>query len=362
MSCRPPLPDPSRRTVLATGSALGGALLTSGLTTPASAAEQADQVDETTTSLQDPWRSVLDDADMVWQRMPTDLVRGPVPRQRLPRLRHLRRARRATTAVRFNVQHREVQDHRPEFGSLFGLARLPIGHFTLEPVGAITGVDWRLRPARRRADRHDHHRQGHASRSARSGPQRPLGPRRRGRHRARASGGSAGCSTRPRRSARAPPSKPLPDGYQGNPPAGSPTTTGVERRRPAAAGGRPARHRVAGADRGPGADTVRARRALLPADHGRWTGRSGRCAPRPRLPVRRAGRRPTAPGGTRYYRKSFLSVPDARIQSFYWIQLYKVASAARRRRARDGDQRPLAGADARGPPPGGTSTSSWSTG
>ena len=46
--------------------------------------------------------------------------------------------------MRFNVQHSEVQDHRPEFGSLFGLARLPIGHFTLEPVGAITGLDWRL--------------------------------------------------------------------------------------------------------------------------------------------------------------------------------------------------------------------------
>lgn len=49
-----------------------------------------------------------------------------------------------TRAVRFNVQHSEVQDHRPEFGSLFGLARLPIGHFTLEPVGTITGLDWRL--------------------------------------------------------------------------------------------------------------------------------------------------------------------------------------------------------------------------
>jgi alpha-L-fucosidase 2 len=31
-----------------------------------------------------------------------------------------------------------------------------------------------------------------------------------------------------------------------------------------------------------------------------------------------------------YYRRSFLSVPDARLQSFYWIQLYKVASATRR--------------------------------
>ena len=31
-----------------------------------------------------------------------------------------------------------------------------------------------------------------------------------------------------------------------------------------------------------------------------------------------------------YYRHSFLSIPDTRLQSFYWIQLYKVASAARR--------------------------------
>jgi len=31
-----------------------------------------------------------------------------------------------------------------------------------------------------------------------------------------------------------------------------------------------------------------------------------------------------------YYRASFLSIPDTRLQSFYWIQLYKVASAARR--------------------------------
>lgn len=50
-----------------------------------------------------------------------------------------------TTAIRFDVQHSEVQDHRPEYGSLFGLARLPIGHFTLEPAGTITGIDWRMR-------------------------------------------------------------------------------------------------------------------------------------------------------------------------------------------------------------------------
>ncbi|MGW3659856.1 glycosyl hydrolase family 95 catalytic domain-containing protein [Streptomyces sp. NPDC005151] len=31
-----------------------------------------------------------------------------------------------------------------------------------------------------------------------------------------------------------------------------------------------------------------------------------------------------------FYGKSFVSVPDARLQSFYWIQLYKIASATRR--------------------------------
>ncbi|TXK84283.1 glycosyl hydrolase family 95 catalytic domain-containing protein [Paenibacillus sp. N3.4] len=31
----------------------------------------------------------------------------------------------------------------------------------------------------------------------------------------------------------------------------------------------------------------------------------------------------------RYYRKSFVSIPDGRLQSFYWIQMYKLASATR---------------------------------
>lgn len=30
-----------------------------------------------------------------------------------------------------------------------------------------------------------------------------------------------------------------------------------------------------------------------------------------------------------YYRKSFLSIPDSKVESFYWIQMYKVASATR---------------------------------
>lgn len=131
---------PSRRTVLATGSALGGTLLAGGLPAPAAAASSAPQGS-------DPWRTVLDDADLVWQRMPKTWYEGPyLGNGFLGSGIYAEPGAEADTfqAVRFNVQHSEVQDHRPQFGSLFGLARLPIGYLTLEPVGTITGLDWRL--------------------------------------------------------------------------------------------------------------------------------------------------------------------------------------------------------------------------
>ncbi len=49
-----------------------------------------------------------------------------------------------TNSVKFTVQHAEVQDHRPQFGSAWGTCRLPVGHLTLDPVGTISAVDWRL--------------------------------------------------------------------------------------------------------------------------------------------------------------------------------------------------------------------------
>ncbi len=128
--------SPTRRTVIATGSALGGALLTGGLPAQASAADR-------TGSASDPWGAVLDDADLVWQRMPSTWYEGPYLGNGFLGSGIYAEPGREQAAVRFNVQHSEVQDHRPEYGSLFGLARLPIGYFTLEPVGTITAVDWR---------------------------------------------------------------------------------------------------------------------------------------------------------------------------------------------------------------------------
>src|SRR5689334_2163778 len=87
------------------------------------------------------WKDFLAGSDLVWKKMPTIWYDGPFLGNGF--LGSGIYAEPGKNAIRFNVQHTQVQDHRPEFGSLFGLARLPIGYLTLEPVGTITGIDWR---------------------------------------------------------------------------------------------------------------------------------------------------------------------------------------------------------------------------
>lgn len=84
------------------------------------------------------WRRVLADSDPVWRTLPAAWEEGPFLGNGF--LGTGVYAEPGANAMRFTVQHSEVQDHRPEFGSTFGLARLPIGHLTLEPVGTVTGV------------------------------------------------------------------------------------------------------------------------------------------------------------------------------------------------------------------------------
>ncbi len=131
------MPSPSRRTVLATGSALGGTLLAGGLPAQARAADHADT--------SDPWRTVLDDADLVWQRMPKTWYEGPYLGNGFlgSGIYAEPGTETGSSAVRFNLQHSQVQDHRPEFGSSASPA-CPSAGCTLELVGAITGLDWRL--------------------------------------------------------------------------------------------------------------------------------------------------------------------------------------------------------------------------
>ncbi|MEU8844662.1 Tat pathway signal sequence domain protein [Streptomyces sp. NPDC048564] len=316
------MPSPSRRTVLATGSALGGTLLAGGLPAQASAADGA--------APSDPWRTVLEDADLVWQRMPTTWYEGPFLGNGFlgsgiyaePGAGADGEAR----AVRFNVQHSEVQDHRPEFGSLFGLARLPIGHFTLEPVGTITGLDWRL-------GLRDAELTGtlatdkgtltlralvHNDRSVLAVEVTPSAGERDFQwvfHPADAISPRAAF-------------KPLPDGYRGNPPAEVAQHDGVWAAvQPLLAGGQ---HVTAWRER----STGRARTLYVHVAHSYpGTTALGRAL----KAVREASPLPySALALTHrawwhaYYRKSFLSLPDAQMQRFYWIQLYKAASAARR--------------------------------
>ncbi|MFE2182909.1 glycoside hydrolase family 95-like protein [Streptomyces sp. NPDC059455] len=223
------------------------------------------------------------------------------------------------------MQHSEVQDHRPEFGSLFGLARLPIGYFTLEPVGAITAVDWRLRLRDAELTGTITTDKGtltlralvHNSRSVMAIEVTPTSGEAAFRwvfHPAEAISPRVDF-------------KPVPDGYTGNPPAVVEDHHGVQAAvQPLLAGGQ---HVTAWRER-----TRAGRRTLyvtVAHSHPKRTARdralkdigSASALPYDALaPTHRAW-------WHAYYRKSFLSLPDARLQRFYWIQLYKVAAAAR---------------------------------
>jgi alpha-L-fucosidase 2 len=309
---------------------LGGTLAATvgavGAAAPEAAAAQAAAPGSGVRVAHDAWQRVLTDADMVWQRMPRTWYEGPFLGNA-----YLGSGIYAepggANAIRFNVQHSEVQDHRPEFGSLFGLARLPIGWFTLEPVGTTTAVDWRLRL-------HDAELTGTVTTSAGTLRLRALV------HNTRSllvvevtpSGGESGFrwafhpaeAVSPRIAFKTPP-----DGYTGNPPAETGTDGAVSVAvQPLLSGGQ---HVTAWqeADRGGQGRTLYATVAhSYPRDTARDRAvRAIRSAAALPYDVLAPDHRAWWHG---YYRKSFLSVPDARLQRFYWIQLYKAASAARR--------------------------------
>ncbi|KIF77468.1 Tat pathway signal sequence domain protein [Streptomyces sp. 150FB] len=328
----PNSPDPSRRTLLATGTALGGALVVGGAATvPAQAAARsaASPGADLTAPVrpyggphapESSWAAVLDDADLVWQTMPKVWYEGPFLGNGF--LGSGIYAEPGKNAVRFNVQHSEVQDHRPEFGTLFGLARLPIGYFTLEPVGTITAVDWRLRLR-------DAELTGTLTTTAGTLTLRAFV------HATdsllavdvTASEGEQDFAWVFHPAAAVSPRGTPPPGYTGNPPAVQEQhggTTAVVQS--LLAGGQ---HVTAWRE-----TTRGSRRTLCVSVAHSFPKTTAR--DRAVRTVDGAAHRTyealTASHRSwwhRYYGKSFLSLPDARMQSFYWIQLYKVASAAR---------------------------------
>jgi len=267
------------------------------------------------------WAGFLAGADLIWQRMPATWYEGPFLGNGF--LGSGVYAEPGANAVRFNVQHSEVQDHRPEYGSLFGLARLPIGYLTLRPVGAITGIEWRL-------DLWNAELRGTITTAA-------------GSLRLRAYVHSVQqvlsvdvTPTAGERaftwvfhpavavSPRADPvfNKPPPAGYGPNP---APVVTHVQDAevitQPLLAGGE---HATAWREVERGSTRTLVAAVAWSHPETTATGRALRLVSRPVLAQEHRD------WWHDYYRRSFLSFSDARLQSFYWIQLYKVASAARR--------------------------------
>ncbi|MET7545918.1 glycoside hydrolase family 95-like protein [Streptomyces sp. NPDC005479] len=303
---------------------MGGAAVPAQAAAPATA--PATSVVPVVHSPDDSWRTVLDDADLLWQKLPTTWYEGPYLGNGRLGSGIYAEPGATTTAVRFNVQHSEVQDHRPEFGSLFGLARLPIGHFTLEPAGTITGIEWWMRLRTAELEGTITTTAGtlklrafvHSSSDLLAVEITP-------------SEGEQGFrwvfhpadAISPRADF-----KPLPDGYTGNPPAvveqHGEVTAAVQ---PLLAGGQ---HVTAWRERTRG--DSRTLYVTVTHSHPKTTARD-----RALRTVKTASALPYALLATphrswwdRFYRKSFLSLPDARLQRFYWIQLYKTASAARK--------------------------------
>jgi alpha-L-fucosidase 2 len=291
------------------------------LSTPLSSASAATEKHDGWLNDRIDWAGFLAGADLIWKRMPTTWYEGPFLGNGF--LGSGIYAEPGANAVRFNVQHSEVQDHRPQFGSLFGLARLPIGYLTLQPVGAITGVDWRLDlwnsellgtittaagSLRLRAYVH----------SVQPVLQVDVTPTEGERRFTWAFHPAVAVSPR------ADPvfGKPPPAGYEANP---APVVTHVAGAevitQPLLAGGE---HVTAWRE-----VTLGSTRTLTAAVA--WSHPQKTATPRAlslaTWPVSRLEHRNWWHD---YYRKSFLSISDARLQSFYWIQLYKVASGARR--------------------------------
>src|SRR3954471_12659788 len=145
-ACRRPAPGPrvkgrrmpgeswdvSRRGFIAGSvvTALAGSAGAAGATEPAPGVAGVD------------WRGSLGQQDLVWKRLPTDWWQGPFLGDGL--LGTMVYKEPGKNQIRFTTQHSLAQDYRPEFGSAWGVCRLPVGHLTLEPAGTISKVDWRL--------------------------------------------------------------------------------------------------------------------------------------------------------------------------------------------------------------------------
>ncbi|MFC5218178.1 glycosyl hydrolase family 95 catalytic domain-containing protein [Streptomyces coerulescens] len=262
------------------------------------------------------WAGFLRGQDLLWSRLPTRWYEGPFLGDGL--LGSMVYQEPGANRIRFTVQHGRVQDHRPQFGSGWGTCRLPVGHLTLDPVGTVTAVNWRLSLWNAELT-------GTVTTTAGTLTLAALVHDEVLAVRATADGGERVTWTfhpeeavSPRKISEAPPA-----GYTANPPWTTRTAPdGTEQvLQPLTGGGRTATAYRRGDDE-----------LLLSVGHSfpsTTAAEADSLRNLRRAASYDAARRRHTRWWRAFYRKSFISFPDQRLQSFHWIQLYKVASASR---------------------------------
>ncbi|MEV6158030.1 glycoside hydrolase family 95-like protein [Nonomuraea sp. NPDC052129] len=299
----------SRRTFLG-GIALGGAAAVVATSPIAWAQAVPEKTDE--------YGDVLRDAAMIWKRLPSGWQNGPFLGNGFLGV-HVYNKGGEGNVLRFMLSHSLVQDQRGQWEAAIGYSRLPIGYLTLTFAGTVTAVDWRLDLERAELTGIVTTTQGGIRFSALVLNQRGVllvsmtptpGEE-------AAAWGFTPLPSHTTRTIRLPPE------YTGNP---EPVVAEGHVEQPMHAGGgyttawREVRHgtgRVFAATIAYGypdstgvEEAVRTVRRVLDGN------------PEAQVVAHRLW-------WQRFYRRSLLSIPDKRLQRFYWIQLYKMASATR---------------------------------
>ncbi len=87
-------------------------------------------------------RDVVDDARMIWKRLPKSWQEGPFLANGFLGVQVYAGAQ--PNVLKVMISHSQVQDQRGQWEAAIGYSRLPIGYLTLTFAGAITAVDWHL--------------------------------------------------------------------------------------------------------------------------------------------------------------------------------------------------------------------------
>ncbi len=268
------------------------------------------------------WASFLSNQDLMWKRVPTNWYDGPFLGNGF--LGALLYQPGGTGPLQVLLGHTEVQDHRPALGPLFGLCRLPVGRLSLRTAGTVTAVNLRLSLWNAELTGTVTTSRGTVGVSLFVHDQRPvlvatLTP----------DAGEAGAvwtftpdeAISPRADPRW--KKTIPAGYTHNPAPVAGTSGSVRLvTQPMVAGGETVTaYRQAG-------QTLYLSIAHSYPDTGARAVALGavQSAVSAGVTSLRASHRK---GWHAFYPKSFFSFPDARLQSFWWIQLYKMNSVTR---------------------------------